>query len=110
MTEPLFQGKPWEFRGRRMERNAPRGTRCSPGCTHVKPSGAEALCTVCHEVFARPGNFDKHRSDGWCLDPRSLGLVANEEGVWRGTMAPEKILALRGYGEGGNGEDTEVQA
>jgi hypothetical protein len=35
-------------------------------------------CTVCHETFTSPGNFDRHRSNFKCLSPASLGMVPRE--------------------------------
>ena len=97
-NEPLFPGKPWEFRGRKMERNAPRGTRCTPGCNHPRPqlNTSTALCTVCHESFGTVRNFDKHRSDGWCLNPADLGLKKDLNGHWRAIMDPDALARLKG--------------
>jgi hypothetical protein len=97
-NEPLlFPGKPWEFRGRKMERNAPRGTRCTPGCTHPRPglNTKMCICTVCHEAFGVPANFDRHRKDGWCLNPAEIGLTRDEYGYWRVTMDTDVRDALR---------------
>lgn len=80
----LFRTKPWEFKGRRMERNAPRGYRCDSTCTHPVPAQGRktCLCTVCHETFSTPRNFDRHRSDGWCLNPASAGMRRGSNGHW----------------------------
>lgn len=103
--EPLFHGKPWEYRGRKMERNAPRGTRCTPGCAHPRPTlnTDTALCTVCHEFFGTVRNFDRHRDNGWCLNPAELGLRIDVNGYWRASMDPavlEALKALRSTGKG----------
>lgn len=103
--EPLFHGKPWEYRGRKMERNAPRGTRCTPGCAHPRPTlnTDTALCTVCHESFRTVRNFDRHRRDGWCLDPSSIGLRKSAIGHWVAEVPPEdleRLTALRSAGKG----------
>ena len=94
--EPLFHGKPWEFRGRKMERNAPRGTRCTPGCAHPRPglNTKMAVCTVCHEAFGVVSNFDKHRDNGWCLNPAESGLTRDRFGYWRASMDPDVLEAL----------------
>lgn len=102
-VEPLFHGKPWEFRGRKMERNAPRGTRCTPGCSHPRPTGNRCLCTVCHEVFSGVTAFDNHRKDGWCLDPSAIGLKLRENGVWGREMAQEDLARLRAVVDLGRG-------
>lgn len=83
--------KPWEFTGRKMDRNAPVGRRCDGTCEHPVPSmGTKVcLCTVCHEVFSTPTHFDRHRRDGWCQNPEDLGLEKNVHGVWRQPMNDE---------------------
>jgi hypothetical protein len=93
----MVHPKPWHFRGRRMERNAPSGRRCDETCTHWTPAQntKTCLCTVCHEVFSTPNNFDRHRNDGWCLNPGSVGLRTNENGVWVQEVAPGKDLGFR---------------
>jgi hypothetical protein len=90
--------KPWEFKGRRTERNAPRGRRCDELCTHpnLRQGASTALCTVCHEVFGAVTNFDRHRKDGWCLSPFDLGMRTNERGVWVVPMSPDAKSRLRG--------------
>lgn len=76
--------KPWEFRGRKMERNAPTGTLCNrSGCTATRPTPSQAHCTVCHETYGGVSGFDMHRRDGWCLNPKSLGMMTDYHGVWR---------------------------
>jgi hypothetical protein len=78
--------KPWEYVGRRMERNAPIGRRCDETCEHpaVTQGTSVCLCMTCHEVFSCLRNFDAHRKDGWCLDPRTLKkpMTLNGRGVW----------------------------
>lgn len=78
--------KPWEFRGRRSERNAPVGTLCNrSGCTAVRPTPTQAHCTVCHETFGGVTGFDNHRKDGWCHNPATLAepMIQDYHGVWR---------------------------
>ena len=89
----LFPVKPWEFKGRRMERNAPSGTLCSktPTCTSPRTIGYH--CTVCHETFGGLSSFDNHRKDGWCLNPATLNLTIDELKVWR-MPASNSFLAL----------------
>lgn len=94
--EGLFVMKPWEYKGRRMERNAPAGTRCTSECSHPRPTPAQALCTVCHEVFSGIWHFDTHRRDGWCLDPATLNLALSEAGVWKRIISDEERQAFRG--------------
>lgn len=96
-VEPLVRVKPWEFKGRRMERNAPTGRRCDDTCTHRMPAQGTkvCLCTVCHELFSTPNNFTKHRKDGWCENPAMLGMKLNEYGTWVGEVLPGKDLGFR---------------
>lgn len=92
----LFRTKPWLFKGRKMERNAPKAYRCDETCSHIKPSDSNCLCTVCHEVFKTISWFDAHRSEGWCLDPASVGLVQRPNGLWGGPpMDPAVLNRLR---------------
>lgn len=95
----LFPIKPWQFVGRRMERNAPVGQVCarSPLCdrkrlTQAVPAGTH--CGVCHETFGGLGGFDRHRRDGWCLDPSTLGME-DMAGVWRTPATPEAKERMR---------------
>lgn len=82
--------KPWEFRGRKTERNAPQGTLCSrSGCAAPRPTPSQAHCTVCHETFGGVTGFDKHRKDGWCQNPASVDLVADDRGIWRWPASPD---------------------
>lgn len=101
----LFRTKPWEFVGRRMERNAPRGYRCDETCTHKPPTPNTkiCLCPVCHELFSTPRNFDRHRDAGWCLAPDSIGLRLNENGVWILRASPGQV----GRFGGSFGDDDE---
>lgn len=92
----LFRTKPWLFKGRKMERNAPKGYRCDSTCTHGRPSPAQCLCTVCHELFSGFTAFDDHRDEGWCRNPASVGLVQRPNGMWGGPpMDPVALNRLR---------------
>lgn len=89
----LFAIKPWQFVGRRMERNAPVGQRCSisPLCDKARlkkavPAGLH--CGVCHDTFGGLSGFEKHRKDGWCLNPAELNMEL-KEGIWRQPLKPE---------------------
>lgn len=50
------------------------------GCRTVTP--AQAHCSVCHRTFGSVSGFDRHRRNGECIDPTTVGLVARD-GVWR---------------------------
>lgn len=43
-------------------------------------------CSTCGEVFSVVSNFDKHRKDGDCVDPASVGLELKigASGSWWG--------------------------
>lgn len=95
----LFRVKPWQFKGRRMERNAPRGYRCDGTCTHpqLNIGTKTSLCTVCHETFSTSSNFDVHRKDGWCVNPATVGLRLNKHGHWGFTMDEGELNRLRSF-------------
>ena len=55
---------------------------CMPSC--IKPTPAQAHCSVCHETFGSVSGFDRHRRGGQCLDPTTIpGIHRNERGIWR---------------------------
>lgn len=58
----------------------PRGTRCGDTCRRPT-GGSQAHCSVCHRTFGGVSQFDRHRRDGWCLDPTTLGFV-DHGGLW----------------------------
>ena len=49
-------------------------------------------CSACHATFTGIGAFDRHRRNGQCLEPSSIGLVPADKpwpgwsrpGSWRG--------------------------
>ncbi len=66
--------------------DGPSWTRCRPEC--VAPRGRQAHCPVdgCHRTFTTVANFDRHRRNGRCLDPATLGMTPNAWGIWRVPM------------------------
>lgn len=48
------------------------------GCTNRWAGTSTAHCPTCHRTFGAVGGFDRHRRDGRCVDPATLGLVASE--------------------------------
>ena len=40
-------------------------------------------CFLCGEVFTAVTNFDKHRKNNKCVNPKTVGLEKNERGYWR---------------------------
>lgn len=39
-------------------------------------------CGSCHQTFSSVRHFDRHRRDGRCLDPESVGLTIGGRGYW----------------------------
>lgn len=57
---------------------------CS-GCTNAWGGTAMAHCPTCHETFSGITGFDRHRSNGRCRKPGSVGLELRTNGaapVW----------------------------
>ncbi|RLK22626.1 hypothetical protein DER29_0463 [Micromonospora sp. M71_S20] len=42
-----------------------------------------AHCACCHRTFSAVSTFDRHRRNGRCVDPVTVGLAANAHGVFR---------------------------
>jgi hypothetical protein len=43
---------------------------------------SRAHCAACHDTFTTVTNFDRHRRNGRCVDPASVGLIF-KNGLWR---------------------------
>ncbi|EME18470.1 FDXHR family putative zinc-binding protein [Rhodococcus triatomae] len=56
--------------------------RCN-GCDATWTALGACHCTGCHETFTGLTAFEKHRRDGHCHDPASVGLVPANRG-WTG--------------------------
>ena len=76
-------------------------------CTTSWTGVAVAHCGSCHQTFAGPGLFDRHRQQygerGRCVDPAEVRgrdgyrILFLRDGMWRGPEADdEKLTALRG--------------
>jgi hypothetical protein len=66
-------------------------SRCTPTCRQPSPSMAH--CPTCHRTFGGVWGFDRHRRNGACVDPQTLGMV-DRDGVWRTPMdmdTPERL-------------------
>jgi hypothetical protein len=74
--------------------DGPSWTQCTDAC--VKPSASQAHCTVCHRTFGGVSGFDKHRRDGRCIDPETLGMRLTDVGVWRFPISDEERERLAG--------------
>lgn len=71
---------------------------CTATCR--RPSPAQAHCkSGCHRTFGGVGGFDRHRRDGQCLDPATLGYV-ERDGIWRAPLSEEGAARLRGLAVG----------
>lgn len=83
--------------GSARERTAqPVAITCS-GCTAKWSGVTRAHCSGCHRTFTGVSAFDRHREDGACLDPASLGMVERDGGLWGApAMTPEQIDAVWG--------------
>jgi hypothetical protein len=50
-----------------------------------------AHCSACHHTFTSAGAFDRHRRNGKCLPPETIGLVKADRDwpgwSWPGTWA-----------------------
>lgn len=64
--------------------DVPRPSRCGTTCREPGPSHAH--CATCHRTLASVSDFDRHRVDGHCVHPTSLGLV-ERTGLW---ASPER--------------------
>jgi len=74
-------------------------TNCTDEC--VRPTPAQCHCPApeCHRTFGGVSLFDKHRHNGACLDPVTLGMTLMESGVWRVPMTEQdkaRFATLRG--------------
>ena len=52
------------------------------GCTNDWSPGNKCHATCCGRNFSNIKNFDKHRVNGECVDPSSVGLVLNSRSLW----------------------------
>lgn len=94
MGTPVYpQGRSAGY-GDRRQRERPIGSTCH-GCRH--PAGRQAHCSVCHCTFGAVSGFDRHRRDGWCIEPDLLGMVCRD-GIWRRPMAATVVRTVRGSG------------
>ena len=65
---------------------------CTDEC--VRPTPAQAHCSLCHVTFSGPWTFDEHRRSGKCARPQINGMT-EKRGVWGnwGTRSAAAILA-----------------
>jgi hypothetical protein len=52
-----------------------------------------AQCAACERVFTTPGNFDRHRRGGECVDPFTIGMEINRKGAWRPPFRGEGFVS-----------------
>lgn len=69
--------------------------------TAPKLTGNRCLCRGCDEYFSTVGNFDRHRRNGECRPPGTVGLV-QVAGIWKCAeiRSPEALARLRATVEG----------
>lgn len=58
---------------------------CDAGCKRPTKTQAHCAARGCHRTFGGVGNFDRHRRDGRCLPPETLGMSLVAE-IWRVPM------------------------
>lgn len=80
-------------------RDAPTWTQCGPDCVRPTPNQAHCPVAGCHRTFGGVSNFDKHRRNGWCLDPATLGMTLNGAGIWRIPM-PDDVRERKEWARG----------
>lgn len=52
------------------------------GCRARWTTLRQAHCSGCCRTFTTVGNFDRHRRDGQCRHPSTVGLVQRPDGLW----------------------------
>jgi hypothetical protein len=62
-----------------------------------KLTGNRCLCRACGEMFSTVGNFDRHRNNGKCRAPATVGLVL-VAGTWKGAPTRDAEGLARRYG------------
>lgn len=73
-------------------------SKCVESCK--LPTPAQAHCPTCHRTFGGASGFDDHRRHGFCLNPAGLGMVLQDDQVWRTPMDQQSLARLRGLREG----------
>lgn len=69
---------------------------CS-GCPMTWTGLSRAHCSGCHRTFTGVSAFDKHRVEGYCLWPKTVGLVLREGNLWGAPpMTPEQVAEVWG--------------
>lgn len=84
-----------------MTGGTPVTVRCTPDCKSPTPAQAHCAAAGCHRTFGGVTGFDKHRDNGACIDPATLGMT-EIAGVWRVPMTEEaraRLSASRGRDE-----------
>lgn len=81
-------------------------SKCIDSCK--RPTPAQAHCTTCHRTFGGSWGFDRHRRDGVCLNPTTIGMM-EMEAVWRTPMDQEKVTLFKDRVRGTRGRKTGVE-
>jgi hypothetical protein len=70
-------------------------------CPNRWAGTSTAHCGACHNTFTAVGGFDRHRRNGACVPPASVGMVARERpgyvvwGMPADEARMEQLRALR---------------
>jgi len=64
---------------------------CTDTCQ--RPAQTQAHCGTCHTTFGGVTGFDRHRRNGQCLDPATLGFMPRA-GIWRAPQTPDQAVRL----------------
>lgn len=67
-------------------------TACADDCK--RPTPFQAHCSVCHRTFGGVHGFDRHRKNGQCVPPETIGYVERDS-VWREPMDHDKVAEFR---------------
>ncbi|MCL4780333.1 MAG: hypothetical protein KJ049_09090 [Gammaproteobacteria bacterium] len=65
--------------------------------TIPKLTGKRCCCRGCGEYFSTVANFDKHRRNGACVDPATVGLLVDHRGIWKGAPTRDAEGLVRRY-------------
>jgi hypothetical protein len=68
---------------------------CQPDCR--TPAPTQAHCGSCHATFGGVYGFDRHRRDGHCVAPETVGMKLRD-GVWRMPISQadhDRLTAMR---------------
>jgi hypothetical protein len=68
---------------------------CTATCHRPSQSQAHCGAAGCHRTFRNVDHFDRHRRDGTCVDPATLGMVEVDR-IWASPEAHRAAAQARG--------------